>query len=142
MTGWNKLLFTGANLQTTTFNSSYASKDSRVALSWKKNIDTTCPISVEDNSTKSTDHFAIRPNKFTISNATMAYAGDSFTLDFKALNNSNGNSLDYNETKDGSFAVTSVIGKNGCNNGTFNVSNFSFTDGQKLVVDSNYSDVR
>lgn len=142
LTAWNKLLFTGANLQTTTFNSSYASKDARVALSWKKNVDTTCPISVEDNNTKSTDHFAIRPNKFTISksNATAAYAGDIFTLDFKALNNSDGNCLDYNETKDGSFTVTSVIGKNGCSNGVLSVANFSFADGQKLLVDSNFTD--
>lgn len=141
LTAWNKLLFTGANLQTTIFNSSYASKDSRVALSWKKNIDTTCPISVEDNNTKSTDHFAIRPKDFNISNATTAYAGDGFKLDFKARNNSNGASLDYNESKDGSFLISATIVKSGCSNGVLGVSNFAFVDGQKLAVDTNYSDV-
>lgn len=143
ITSWSKLLFNQANpyVNLATFNSSYASKDVRVALSWKKNVDTTCPLSVEDNTTKSTDHFAIRPNKFTIANATTAYAGENFTLDFKALNALNTNSLEYNETKDGTFTIASVIGKIGCNNGILNVSNFSFADGQKLAVDSNFSDV-
>lgn len=143
LTTWNKLLFSSSHpqIQTTTFNSIHASKDARVALSWKNKEDTTCPIIEEDNSTKSTDHFAIRPKNFTISNATTAYAGDRFTLDFNALNNLGTNSLDYNESKDGSFQITSVIGKNGCTNGVLNISNFSFADGLKTLVDANYSEV-
>lgn len=136
------LYFNSAQTQTASnFNITKAVKDARVLLSWKENVNTTCPLSTDANSTLATDNFAIRPDSFTISNATSAYAGDIFQLDFKALNALSANSTDYNETKDDSFGITAVIGKSGCASGTFTVSDFSFANGQKLAVDSNFSDV-
>jgi len=138
----SSLYFNNISTQTlSNLNISKAVKDARVLLTWKNNINTTCPLSADANSTLATDNFAIRPNTFTITNPTTAYAGDSFMLDFKALDSVNNSCVDYNESKDGSFAVTSAIVKTSCSNGILNVANFSFINGQKLAVDNNYSDV-
>lgn len=144
LTGWTKVLFNQASpyVNAATFSSDIASKDAQIALSWKKNVDTTCPLSLEDNSTKSTDHFAIRPKNFTISTPSNVYAAETFTLDFKALNASGSASLDYNETKDSSFSLNYTIDNNSsCALETLNVASFSFANGAKLAVDANYSDV-
>ena len=136
------LYFNSIQTQTASnFNITKAVKDARVLLTWKEGVNTTCPLSADGNSTLATDNFAIRPDRFTITNATQAYAGEIFPLDFKAISASSTNSLNYNETKDSSFKISSVIGKAGCASGTFTVSNFSFVDGEKLAVDSNFSDV-
>ncbi|WP_331775711.1 right-handed parallel beta-helix repeat-containing protein [Sulfurospirillum sp. 1612] len=109
LSNWVKLLFDATNpyVNVATFNSEYASHDAQIDLVWKENVDTTCPISDEDNSTRSTDHFAIRPLKFTIdTNTTSLYAGVPFRLDINASNNSGGNSLDYNETNGTSYTIS------------------------------------
>jgi hypothetical protein len=120
-------------------NISQAIKDARVLLSWKKDVDTTCPL-VDSNSTLATDNFAIRPLTFNVSLPTSAYAGEDFTLDFKAVDGAGNSTPNYNETKGDSFVINSTIGKVGCTNGTFNIADFSFIDGYRSV-DANYTDV-
>lgn len=136
------LYFNGIQTKTASnFNITKAVKDARVLLNWKENVNTTCPLSADANRTLATDNFAIRPDRFTISNATQAFAGENFPLDFKALNTLSANSANYNETKDSSFEINAVIGRSGCDSGTFTVSNFSFMEGQKSAVDTVFSDV-
>lgn len=136
------LYFSNVSTKTlSNLNITKALKDARVLLSWKANINTTCPLSADANKTLATDNFAIRPESFSLSNPSLAYAGDTFTLDVKALSASNANSTDYNEAKDSSFAISSSVVKTGCENGVLSIPSFSFTDGQKLALDANYTDV-
>lgn len=141
LSSWLKIPFRNESTKTANFTISKARKKAKAKLVWKNNQDVNCPMSAETNSTFSSNLFAIRPKAFEISNPTLAYAGDNFTLDFKALSFSNSSSMDYNETKDGSFKIASSIEKAGCANGLLDISNFSFSNGEKLLVDANYSDV-
>ncbi len=141
-TATSKLLFNNQNKMNTTIKISKAIKDAKVHLSWKKNIDENCPLSSEDNSTNSTDNFAIRPKEFKITQIdTNIYAGDNFRLKFEALDGSSSDTTGYNESKDSSFKIDANITKSGCYNGVLNVVNFSFANGLKSIADANYSDV-
>ncbi|MDX1810171.1 MAG: LamG-like jellyroll fold domain-containing protein [Sulfurospirillaceae bacterium] len=145
LSGWVKLLFDASHpyINTATFNSDYASRDARIDLSWKKGVDTTCPITNEDNSTRSTDNFAIRPSHFTFdTNSTTLYAGVPFKLDINATNNSGNNSLDYNETNGTSYSVGINDSNATCPSGTLsNVPNpLKFSDGL-IALNTKYSEV-
>lgn len=133
LTDWNKLQFTN-NILNTTFNVNKANKNTKVQIVWKDEVTENCPLSNETNSTKSTDNFAIRPEKFHFNLPSISYAGENFNIDFTT------NTLDYNETKDISFQIDANITKVGCDNGSFYVAPFSFENGIKSV-DANYSDV-
>ena len=136
-----KLIFNDTNISSITFNIKRAIKQTRVKISWKKNIDTNCPLSSEDNSTLSSDDFAIRPDRFTIFAKPPFYAGDRFSITFKALSSSDKNSTDYNETKDISFMVESNITKIGCYDGSLNMDNFSFKNGIAKDINASYSNI-
>ncbi len=97
----------------------------------------------ENNETNSTDNFAIRPERFSISiSSSHFYAGEDFNITFKALDNSGKPSEDYNESKSAnSFEVNATEIKSGCITGTFNLSDFNFSNGIANNVDANYSEV-
>ncbi|MEA1982066.1 MAG: hypothetical protein U9N39_00865 [Campylobacterota bacterium] len=113
-----------------------ATQSVRVDIHWQKNVDTTCPLTTEDNSTLSSDEFAIRPKSFSFSLPSEAYAGENFIIDFNASS-----IVDYNETINNSFLIESNITKVGCNIGTLNIADFSFLDGKKESVDANYTNI-
>lgn len=142
LSDWQKLLFSSELTKDVNFDIVSANKNARVLIEWKANEDASCPLSVDYNSTISSDNFAIRPDIFDVLASSDIYSGENFTLDFKALNDANdAGSLteNYNETKGMSFKVTSVIAKSGCTNGVLNIADFSFLDGSQSV-DANYSE--
>ncbi|MBE0492005.1 MAG: LamG domain-containing protein [Sulfurospirillum sp.] len=93
----------------------------------------------EDKNTTAVDSFAIRPKKFDFTMPTDIYAGENFSFEFKALDDTSQRSQDYNETKGLSFDINATIAKGGCTNGVLNMANFSFKDGLQNV-DANYSE--
>ena len=138
----SKLYFNNEQTKTLSgINIDKALKDARVLITWKKNVNTSCPLLVDANSTLATNNFAIRPTQFTILPPAQTYAGENFTLDFKALNALASNTVGYTETKGNSFDITTNIVKSGCENGVFNLANFSFSDGQSLAVQTSFTDV-
>ena len=144
ISGWNKLLFNDQNSSTTTFTINRAiggSDSARVKLYWKKNVDTTCPITAEDNSTTASDRFAVRPASFGLF-TTNAVAGTDFYVDFIGYNYNGSASADYNETSGGTFDVSTAEHNAACPLGTFTIplTPFSFQDGIKSIM-TRYSDV-
>lgn len=146
ISGWNKVLFSGAKSATTTFtiNRAIGGNDSAgVKLYWKKNIDSTCPLLSEDNSTMASDRFAIRPASFTIS-APNAIAGTNFNINFTApIYGAVTGSSDYNETSGETFDVSIAEHNASCLTGIFNPvpnSGWSFSNGSKILT-TRYSEV-
>lgn len=144
ISGWNKLLFSDQNSSSTTFTINRAiggSDSARVKLYWKKNVDTTCPITAEDNSTIASDRFAVRPASFGLF-TTNAVAGTDFYVDFIGYNYNGSASADYNETSGGTFDVSTAEHNAACPLGTFTIplTPFSFQDGIKSIM-TRYSDV-
>ncbi|WP_458701598.1 LamG domain-containing protein [Sulfurospirillum sp. 1307] len=138
-----KLLFIDQNTSNASFNINKAIKDTRVSIAWKRNVDENCPLNSEDNSTKSTDNFAIRPLRFNIDiNTTSFYAGVPFHVDLNATSFSGTNSFDYNETNSTSFVFEKNDSNATCISGTLsNLPNpFKFSDGN-ISFDTSYSDV-
>jgi len=92
-----KALFSDQNTTLLSFSLAKALQDVHVGLSWIRDVDTDCPLVTEDNSTDSTDNFAIRPKTFNVDvNRSLIYAGEDFTMIYSALNAGNTNSNDYN----------------------------------------------
>ena len=142
----SKLDFRDQNESNATFIVKRAIKDIRVHLSWKRDVDENCPLSNEDNSTDSTDNFAIRPKEFNMdTNTTTYYAGVPFHIDINATDFTDGNSQDYNETNEtngSSFSFDINDSNSTCSAGVLGnlPKPFSFGDGN-ISFDTNYSDV-
>ncbi|WP_456382601.1 LamG-like jellyroll fold domain-containing protein, partial [Hydrogenimonas sp.] len=64
MTGWDKHFFGESNLTRLPLTLSSASSEAALQIVWKRNVDESCPLSGEDNTTLSTDRFAVRPERF------------------------------------------------------------------------------
>jgi len=94
-----------------------------------------------ENPTCSFDTFAIRPDTYNLSSSNPVYAGESFILNFRALDSGGINTLGYNEAdSDNSFIVNYVETRPECNFGeTLNRANVSFVNGASLNVDANYT---
>ncbi len=139
----SKVLFLDQNSSTLSLQVSRAIKDLRIHISWKKNVDENCPLAQEDNSTDSSDNFAVRPKKFYIDiNSTKFYAGVPFHIDINATDFADVSTKDYNETRGISFVFDINDSNATCSSGILGgVSNpFSFVDGT-VSFDANYSDV-
>ena len=137
------LIFHDQNSSTATFRINKAIKNTRVKLSWKKDFIGTCPLSNEDNSTLSTDNFAIRPEQFHIdTNTTSPKAGVNFHIDVNASSYDGTNSLDYNETNNTSFVFDINDSNATCAKGILKglPTPFKFSNGG-ISFDANYSDV-
>lgn len=109
LTNWSKLLFTASNptINTVSLQSSSASKDNRIKIKWKKGQDIACDSMVEDNTTKSSDNFAIRPNNFnsTITANQTFFADQLSSIVFQANQFGGTGATNYNESIYGSFKV-------------------------------------
>ena len=137
----SKLDFRDQNTTIALFKISRAIKDIRVHISWKKNIDEGCPLSSENNETNSSDNFAIRPEKFTISSVGTLRAGNVFDFNVSA------NAPDYNTT---GVAIEANLTKDcSIKDADFNITTIDFSDGESNntvkfgdigVVDINITD--
>jgi len=134
--------------QTTQGNPAYtiskAIKDTKIDIHWKKDLDIECDALLldEDNTTDSTDNFAIRPEKFSLTLTTAPYyAGDDFNITAHAYNYdssddtaayneaSNTYSLEANETDISCFSSSEI----------FNNTKENFSDGLTLTMTSSYT---
>ena len=139
----SKLDFRDDNISIAYFKVSRAIKETKVYITWKKDEDDSCPLSSEDNETNSTDNFAIRPKSFKIIPPTQKlYAGEDFNITFEALNGSDLNSTDYNESNVSSFDVNITEINNNCKTGNLDINetNVIFSNGAK-ILEGNYSEV-
>ena len=90
----------------------------------------------------STDSFALRAEKFGfVAPSQQVYAGENFLIDFNATDENDNTVDDYDESLNASFEVNASVVKDGCRIGTFGIADFSFSDGSKDDVDSNYTNI-
>ncbi len=115
-----------------------AVKIAKVKILWKKDVNESCPVSEDINETNSSDTFAIRPDKFLITNIPSAIsAGSEFNITVKALDAESNPAKDYNETL--SLSVSPKIEfnetKSGCLKGVLSiVKGGEFKDGEANVT--------
>lgn len=107
-----------------TFNVAKAVKDARVQ------------IKTDDNTTCSSNNFAIRPEKFYFTLPSQIRAGEDFNITFKA-----DNAVDYNEIRGISFEVNATEINSTCKTGSFNLNDFNFTNGEAIDINASYSEV-
>ena len=82
-----------------TFTINKAFKTTNIDIHWQKDADVTCSALVEDNSTNSTDNFAIIPTRFILElNSSTLRAGESYKLTIDATNSSNSTISSYGQT--------------------------------------------
>ncbi len=139
----SRLIFKDQNTSTVSYTINNATRNTIVNISWKKNAYETCPLTIEDNSTVSSDNFAIRPEKFAIDiNTTSLYAGEPFTMDINATDFDGTNTKDYNETNGTSFVFDINSSNSNCKKGVLGdlPSPLKFSDGV-ISADVNYSEV-
>ncbi|SFP52854.1 right-handed parallel beta-helix repeat-containing protein [Hydrogenimonas thermophila] len=75
----------------TDINVTKAAKEVSVKIAWKNNVDKSCPLVEEDNDTTSAEKFAVRPEKFVITNIiNNLKAGESFDLNVKTTSQPDG----------------------------------------------------
>lgn len=88
-------------------NITSALKDARVLLSWKANINTTCPLASDSNKTLATDNFAIRPDNFgSTMTANQTFIADkNSSIVFRANQYGGIGATKYNESINSSFKV-------------------------------------
>ena len=143
-TNTTKLLFSDQNTSTATFHLDKALQNTRVNISWKKDVDESCPLTNEDNTTTSTDNFAIRPKEFFVNfTPTTLKASESFDIKFVAGKDLTTPTEDYNESAGSSFSVETREHKTNCKTGTFSpdiTNSWSFEDGSK-TLSSKYDEV-
>ena len=150
--------FNNENNKSASFNVNRAIKDVRVELSWKKDVDESCPLANENNETNSLNNFAIRPVKFNISITSPLIAGKEFNFDVKAqtgttnaqgydTNVSDINITIHDDTKeceaiDADFNLTKIAFKDGISNESarfddVGVVDINITDKDWAKVDEN-----
>ncbi len=124
--GWIKSLFTETNSTTVTYNIPTAIQNTRVNITWKNNTDTGCPLADEDNSTLSSDNFAVRPQKFIFQGLPSGklIAEHPYTFQISAKDAQNNTTSEYNQ----SITPTSTLRfrENSINDGSLQGS-FSFS---------------
>ncbi|MEA2111470.1 MAG: LamG domain-containing protein, partial [Campylobacterota bacterium] len=141
---WVKSLFTETNTTTASFNVSSALKNAKVNLIWKSNVDETCPLTDEDNSTLSSDNVAVRPNQFNIIPTGPYYAGELFNIVASAYNINNTATQDYNETQlGGSFTIDGNETRLECIAGSesFSIADADFSNGVTPSIDANFTGI-
>jgi hypothetical protein len=136
---WVKSDFRETNTSTISFNVAPAVKNAQVTLAWKRDVDESCPLTDEDNSTLSSDNFAIRPKQFTLTPTPPYYAGETFTMSADA-----DGIADYNETLlGGSFSIDANETQSACITATehFTTGNAIFTNGSTQNFDANFTGI-
>ena len=117
-----------------------ANKVNKIKIVWLENSDESCPLSIETNHTLSSDDFSIRPKSFDITDyPNKIFAGGDFDITFKALDENNNETKNYNEELNTTFIIDYKDIKNNCYTGNFK-SNVVFNDGKDDVI-SNYDEI-
>ncbi len=142
--GWVKSLFEDDNTTTVSFNTQKSLKDSKIYMEWKENVNEDCPLT-EDNSTTSTDNFAIRPDRFSFTTTTALpyYAGEIFKIKAHAYDDDGDDTQDYNETIDSSFSIDGNETRVECIIGdeTLDIAEESFGDGVTPDINITFSGI-
>ncbi|MEA3522039.1 MAG: hypothetical protein U9R50_03615, partial [Campylobacterota bacterium] len=141
---WIKSYFNDANTSTISFNVSNAIKETKIAIKWWKDTEAanvTCKDGSEDNSTTSSDNFAVRPKQFNLSATGPYYAGEDFNVIAKAYDENLNNTADYNETQGSSFRIDANETRPECNSGSesFVIATDSFSNGITPSLNTNFS---
>ncbi|RUM65519.1 MAG: hypothetical protein DSZ03_02635, partial [Sulfurimonas sp.] len=139
---WIKSLFSDTNTTLIATSSAHAVKNSRVHIMWKRNVDEACPLVGEDNATDSSDNFAIRPERFNLrASAAPYYASEPFTLQATAQTPDGTNTLDYNETQGGSFAIDANETRTDCitPGESFTIAGSTFSNGQTTDINASFN---
>ena len=130
LSDWEKIYFNDKNSSDQTddgnpdFNITKSVREGIVNISWKRSVDESCPLENEDNETNATDSFAIRPERFTFDiNSSELYAGEDFTIFYKALDAIDANSSDYNTSS--GFRIDANKTLPNCGDVTFSLPLFS-----------------
>ncbi|WP_456452041.1 H-type lectin domain-containing protein, partial [Hydrogenimonas sp.] len=103
VTGWQKHLFEEENRTRYTVRVDRALPEAAVQIVWKSDVDESCPLSHEENTTLSTDTFALRPDRFVFrhpeaaANLTAEHAY-RYTSAVEALDVGGNPAADYNTT--------------------------------------------
>ncbi len=139
---WVKSFFNEANATVITLNSNGAVKNARLVMAWKRNVNESCPLVNEDNSTLSADNFALRPERFHLSlSAAPYYAAEAFRLHTTALSPLGTTILDYNETQGSSYMIDANETRRECRTSTeqFHVANNAFVHGERSDINASFS---
>jgi len=81
-----------------TFTINKAIKNTTIDIHWEENVNKSCSELDEDNSTNSTDNFAIIPTKFILDiNTAELKAGENYLLDINATDANNNLITNYNQ---------------------------------------------
>ncbi|MEA1920572.1 MAG: hypothetical protein U9N52_12075, partial [Campylobacterota bacterium] len=142
---WVKSTFNDTNTSTLSFNVSNAIKDTKIAIKWWKNseaLNVTCNDGSEDNSTISSDNFAIRPDRYRLIPTGPYYAGENFLLEGQVLDVNSIAVTDYNETQSlGSFTIEGNETRQDCQTGSENFysDDAVFSHGVTPSLDANFT---
>jgi len=140
--GWVRAQFAEANISTAAFSVPVAAKDARVRIAWKRDVDEGCPLENEENSTLSSDNFAVRPHAYLLRPSGAPYhAGREFNLSLTATTAGGDAAPDYNETVGSSFRLWAEESRSDCLTGTLAFDPFAFADGTVDGVGLSYSEV-
>lgn len=138
---WVKSSFSESNATVITLHVDSAAKNSRVKMVWKKDVDESCPLSGEDNTTLSTDNFAIRPNRYDcgsiVGNIYIAEQGYDATILATPYANDAAATPDYNTSHTGISVMANLYMPSGESNnslhGSLTLGSFDFLDGSADV---------
>jgi len=132
------------------FNITKAIKDTNVTIKWLKNIYVECSSVTNEDSTTSTDHFAIRPKDFHIEDVADLSASDEFDLQVKARDDGGNATSKYSTSVDDIYVNINDSSKTcDANDADINITSVDFSDGQSStstkfenvgVVDINITD--
>lgn len=142
---WMKSDFRDNNTTLVDFNVSNAIQDTKVEIRWWKDTqaaNVTCNDGSEDNSTLSSDNFAVRPKQFNLTATGPYYAGEDFNVIAKAYDENLNNAADYNETQNlGSFTIEGNETRLDCQTGAenFSITDADFSNGVTPTLDANFT---
>ncbi len=140
-TSWTPTLYADTNRSDVIYNVPTSLKEARIRIKWQRDADVTCNAMIEDNSSLSSDDFAVRPEYYQLSSIGPYYAGEKFTLSAKANNALDIPAVDYNEIQNSSFRIEANETRMDCvvAGETASMESAVFTNGMTPVFDANYS---
>ena len=142
LTEWKKLFLQDTNSSIwKDIEIGQAIKNAKVKIAWKRGENSSCPLKSEDNSTLSSDNFAIRPLRFRLELPAIAYAKDKFMFNAFSVDAQKIPVKNYNEKLGDSFAIEAHESKKGCEQGKIDTQSFLFHNGVAQSVEAVYSEI-
>ncbi|MBN2895554.1 MAG: hypothetical protein JXK05_06655 [Campylobacterales bacterium] len=138
---WVQSLFVEQNSSIATFRVDRALQEARMDLKWQRNANVACSAMVEDNTTLSSDDFAVRPLGFTLQPTGPYYALETFSVTARANDAAGHAASDYNESQNVSFRLDMNETRSDCiaagESGA--IQTIQFQNGAAGPLDANYS---